>query len=204
MPISIARLVLAGGRSAPNALAVAASPPCDTGSDREAAGDDISSLVVDAALFSASTAGSVAAAPAASVGTATDRERARGWWRRGWRSPVRAGIFTSPVSTFARIFDCLLVCCLAITVFLLDRHRTIAMLAPPQARRLGQAGRQLRRGPTTWTAMLPMRRKSSGIVAAKDFLLDCSAVVLQAASNAPQNRLTRAMSERPERPCRGS
>src|SRR5438128_4920942 len=108
MVISVARFVLARGRSAPDGPSVAASVPCDTGSDSEAAGANLWLLVVDAALFSAPVSGSVVAAAASSIcSAATDPARARGLRRRGWRSPLRAGLFAPPLSTFTALFACL-------------------------------------------------------------------------------------------------
>src|SRR5205823_5108946 len=45
------------------------------------------------------------------------------------------------------------------------RTAPVAMLAPPQARRSGQAGRRPRRRPSTPTAMLALAAKSSGMSA---------------------------------------
>src|ERR1700730_2859102 len=54
-------------------------------------------------------------------------------------------LFAPPLSTLAAVFGCLLVCCLAIAVFLWIRIAPVAMLALPQARRSGPGGRRPRR-----------------------------------------------------------
>src|SRR6266436_9328586 len=147
MVISVARFVLARGRSAPDALAVvAASAPFDPGADCAAAACGNSLLVADTGLWSAIATGSAVVAAASSIFSATtDPTRARGLRRRGWRSPLRARLFAPPLSTFAALFACLLVCCLAIVVFLWISIAPGAMPALPQARRSGPGGRRPRR-----------------------------------------------------------
>src|SRR6266851_658523 len=147
MVISVARFVLARGRSAPDALVVvAASAPFDPVPDCAAACAGNSLLVADTGLWSAIATGSDVVAAASSIfSAATDPARARGLRRRGWRSPLRAGLFAPPLSTFAALFACLLVCCLAIVVFLWIRIAPVAMRALPQARRSGPGGRRPRR-----------------------------------------------------------
>ena len=139
--------MLARGRSAPDALAVAASVPSDPGPDCAAACAGNSLLAADTGLFLAIATGSAAAATAAEslCRAVADPERASGLSRQDGRSPLRAGLFAPPLSTFAAVFVCLLVCCLAIVVFLWIRIAPVAMLALPQARRSGPGGRRPRR-----------------------------------------------------------
>ncbi len=156
MAISLARLVLARVRPTPDAPSVAASAPCDPGFDGVADGAGICLLVVVAALVSPpASAGAVAAAGSSICSAATDPARARELRRRDWRSPLRAGLFAPPLSTLAAVFACLLVCCLAIAVFLWIGIAPVAMLALPQARRSGRAGRQPRRGRQRGQQCLP-------------------------------------------------
>jgi len=124
-------------------------------------------LAADTALFSAIATGSAVAATAAEslCRAVADPVRANGRRRRDGRSPLRAGLFAPPLSTFAALFACLLICRLAIVVFLWIRIAPVAMLALPQARRSGPGGAATQEGPSTWTAMLPMPRKSSAMCA---------------------------------------
>src|SRR5215813_1239207 len=74
------------------------------------------------ALLSATAAGSVATAAEAPRSASVVRKCARAARRWVWRSPACAGLFAAPVSTFAAVFACLLVCCLTIAVIPLDPH----------------------------------------------------------------------------------
>jgi len=58
---------------------------------------------------------------------------------------------------------------LVIVVLLWIGIAPVAMLAPPQARRLGPGGAATQQGPSTSTAMLPVRGKSSENVSGCDF-----------------------------------
>src|ERR1700730_8445632 len=81
--------------------------------------------------------------------------------RRGARWRSRAGLFASPVSTFAPRFACLRGCLLAIVFVLWIRiaHRDACTTTSPAlgARRGGDPG-----GPSTRTAMFAVPGKSSG------------------------------------------
>ena len=88
---------------------------------------------------------------------------------------MRAGLFVSPVSAFAGRVACLRVCVLAIVFVLCIRVAPVAMHTPPQARALGAGRAATRRRPSTWTAMLPLRGKSSVISSDNDFFAGAAA-----------------------------
>src|SRR4029077_12560545 len=100
-----------------------------------------------------------------------DPDRACETRRRGARWRLRAGLFASPVSTFAPLFVCLRGCLLAIVLVLWIRiaHRDACTTTSPAlgARRGGGP----KRGPSTWTAMLAVPGKSSGMCGGTTFFL---------------------------------
>src|SRR6516162_4030876 len=89
MPISIARFVLARGRSGLETLTGAVSAPFDRGLGFRAAFSGRSLLVIERALFLTLAFGSSAAAELVSAAARPDR--VRGLRPRGWCSPLRVG-----------------------------------------------------------------------------------------------------------------
>jgi hypothetical protein len=111
MPISTARFVLARGRSAsaPGTLAVGKSAPSNWSLECDDCfpGDRV--VFFDTSMLSeAPSAATPACAAAELVSVAADPDRAFETRRRGARWRSRAGLFASPVSTFAPLFVCLL------------------------------------------------------------------------------------------------
>src|SRR5205814_6915468 len=95
------------------------------------------------------------------VWVAVDFDRACGVRRRSARWRLRAGVFASPGSTFARLLACLRGCLLAIVFFLWIRIalRDAYTTTSPA---LGARRVATQKGPSTWTAMLAVPGKSSG------------------------------------------
>src|SRR6267378_6908045 len=174
MPISIARFVLARGRSAPGTLAVAKSAPFDRGVDCDDRFPCDRVVFFDRSMLSEAPSGATTAGAAAElVWVAADPDRAFATRRRGARWPSRAGLFVSPVSAFAALFACLRGCLLAIVFILWIRiaHRDACTTTRPArgARRVAT-----QEGPSTQTAMLPVLGKSSGKVWRDNDSLLCS------------------------------
>src|SRR6516162_880633 len=90
MPISIARFVLARGRSGLETLTDAVSAPPDRGLGRRAAFSGGSLLVIERTLFLTLAFGRSAAA-AELVSAAARPDRVRGLRSRGWCSSLRGG-----------------------------------------------------------------------------------------------------------------
>src|ERR1700730_10339308 len=113
-------------------------------------------------LSEAPSGATPACAAAELVSVGADPDRACETRRRGARWRLRAGLFASPVSTFAPLFVCLLGCLLAIVFVLWIRiaHRDACTTTSPArgARRVAT-----QEGPSTWTAMLAVPGKSSGM-----------------------------------------
>src|SRR6266849_3740788 len=98
-------------------------------------------------MLSEAPSGAAAPCPAPElVWVASDPDPACEARRRGVRWRLRAGLFASPVSAFAGLVACLLVCLLAIVFVLCIRTAPVAMLTPPQARRSGPGGAGRRPG----------------------------------------------------------
>jgi hypothetical protein len=136
MPISTARFVLARGRSAsaPGTLAVGKSAPSEGGWDCDACfpGDRV--VFFDTSMLSEAPSGATPACAAAElVSVGGDPDRAFETRRRGARWRSRAGLFASPVSTFAPFFVCLRGCLLAIAFVLWMRiaHRDACTTTSP-------------------------------------------------------------------------
>src|SRR6516165_757390 len=89
MPISIARFVLARGRSGLEILTGAVSAPFDRGLGFRPVFAGRSSLVIERALFLTLAFGSSAAAEFVSAAARPDRVRGLRW--RGWCTPLRVG-----------------------------------------------------------------------------------------------------------------
>jgi hypothetical protein len=145
MPISIARFVLAGGRSTPDAAA--ASARLGLRLDCEVA-RAVAALPVDMALLSTIGCGSAAAAEAPRCAAAAP-EPVRGRRRRVWRSSPRAGLSAATVSPLAASFACLLICCLAIAVFPPGPHRATRDACTTASPALGARRAATQQGPST-------------------------------------------------------
>src|SRR6267142_982310 len=112
-------------------------------------------------MLSEAPSGAIPACAAAElVRVAGGLDRAFETCRRGARWRSRAGLFASPVSTFAPLFACLAGCLLAIVFVLWIRiaHRDACTTTSPA---LGARRGATQEAPSTWTAMLPVPGKSS-------------------------------------------
>src|SRR5439155_19487754 len=102
-----------------------------------------------------------ASAAASPVWVAVDFDRACGVRRRGVRWRSRAGLFAAALSTFAGLFARLRGCLVAIVFILLIRI-ALCDACTTTSPALGARRAATQKGPSTWTAMLPVPGKSSG------------------------------------------
>src|SRR3984893_6334817 len=171
-PISCARLVLAGGCSAPLALGAFKSTCSVPGVEPERAGSGLSCTTRLPLRLAFGIAAAFAAAR--SVRAAPDCDSARRLPRWGSCSLLATAFLVVPVSTFGSglVFACLLVC-LAMASLSNSAPRLSRCLHhhEPGARRPGGAATSRR--PSTHTAMLALAEKSSGIGAGQR-LFDCA------------------------------